>query len=41
MKYRVELRERDYLGPLIDCSLTDAHYPSIVQPVHAAIRTYP
>lgn len=36
MKYRVELRERDYLGPLIECSLSDAHYPSIVQAVQAA-----
>ena len=36
MKYRVELRERDYRGPLIDCSVSDAHYPSIVQAVHAA-----
>lgn len=36
MKYRVELRERDYVGPLIESSLTDTHFPSIVQAVHAA-----
>lgn len=36
MKYRVELRERDYLGPLIQSPLTDIHFPSIVQAVHAA-----
>ena len=36
MEYRVELRERDYLGLLIECSLSGAHFPSIVQAVHAA-----